>query len=811
MHASSLVILTIGSLLAMIDGKALAQSAIHGDVKDGNNQPLPGVTILLLEAKDSTLIKGTFSDLGGNYNFGNITKGQYRIKATRMGYGESNISPFFVSGEINTYLNSIQLFLDGKQLEAVTVVGRKPLYEQKIDRMIINVENSIMSAGSTVIEILARSPGVVVDLQNDLISLNGKNGVVVMINGKISHMPMSALIQLLSGMNAGNVEKIELITTPPANLDAEGNAGYINIILKKNNQFGTNGSFSGTLGYSKNLLAGTSLNFNHRKGKLNAYGDFSYSNFHTMQNFTLYHQTNNLEKVTEANTQAIRDVTRFNLDGRMGLDYEMNDKTVVGVLISGFENKFINHSRNSSTFSGNQQPDTLFYTSNQEINNWQNFNSNMNLQHVFSQRAKLQFNADYMYYLDNNPIGYLNSFYNENKDFLYSGQIRSSKHTPIKIWVGAVDFIGKPGKKIEMEAGFKASFSSFNNQVEVDSLDQHQWNQEGAFSAKYVLKEFIPAAYTLLNIAVSQKTTIKVGLRYEYTHTHLGSDSVSDVLNRSYGNLFPSFVISHQADDQHSWGLSYSRRITRPKYNQMAPFVIFFDPFTFFSGNPALLPSISDNFTFNYSFKKNTVSINYSYDKNPIVDFFPKIDSTSGIATFIPENMDNKTTLSSIITIPIEINSWWTMSLNVMGVLQKISLVFNNSLYRITQNTVQAGITQDLKFPRDYTLEIAGVYHSACFWEAYITKPYGSLDASIQKKLGSKAGTLRFAAENILNSNLNRIRINIPAQNLMISDRLQWGYPVFKITYSRNFGSNGIKERRNHLTGAEEELQRVNQ
>src|SRR6185295_13060638 len=148
-------------------------------------------------------------------------------------------------------LQNIQLEEEVVDLQQVNLQSRRPLIEQKIDRLVINVKNSITSAGSTALDVLERSPGVIVNRQANSISMSGKEGVMVMINGKISYMPVTALIDMLAGMNAGNIDRIELITTPPSSLDAQGNAGYINIVLSNNPDFGINGSFSATMGYGE--------------------------------------------------------------------------------------------------------------------------------------------------------------------------------------------------------------------------------------------------------------------------------------------------------------------------------------------------------------------------------------------------------------------------------------------------------------------------------------------------------------------------------------------------------------------------------
>ncbi|MGE5107736.1 MAG: carboxypeptidase regulatory-like domain-containing protein, partial [Sphingobacteriales bacterium] len=253
-----------------------AQVKIYGAVKDAEGKPVSGVNVLLLNHTDSSLIKGTISLSAGNFSFDNVNPGKYLLGFSFAGYKQV----YTATADLNQNdfnAGHIKLHREEKELAAVTVTARKPLFEQKIDRMVINVKNSITSAGGTALEVLEKSPGVIVNHQSNSISLSGKEGVVVMINGKITRMPVDAVVQMLSGMNASNIERIELITTPPANFDAEGNAGFINIVLITNPDNGFNGSYSLTAGYGHGYVPAGAVNFNYRKNKINLFGDYSFT------------------------------------------------------------------------------------------------------------------------------------------------------------------------------------------------------------------------------------------------------------------------------------------------------------------------------------------------------------------------------------------------------------------------------------------------------------------------------------------------------------------------------------------------------
>ncbi len=578
-----------------------AQSKVYGSIIDINGKPIISANVLLLNSKDSSLVKGTVTDNAGTYYFDKITIGKYFIASTFTGFEKSYTSLLhIISNHDDIDAGTLKLMQNNAELNNVTVYAKRPLYEQKIDRLVINVENSITSAGNTALEVLERSPGVVVDHQNNLISMNGKDGVVLMINGKINHMPVAAVVQMLSGMSAGNIEKIELITTPPANFDAEGNAGYINIVLKANNNFGTNGSFSATLGYGKGLVSEASFNFNHRKGKINFYGDLSCSRIRKPFPASIYTKISNEGNITETYDKNNRVDTTRNFNGRLGLDYQAGKRTVIGVLISGYDNKYSQSETTEDLIFVNKQLDTSSKGANYEINRWSNAGGNVNLQHNFSGEEKLSLNLDYIYYTNDQPVHYSTSYYKGTSDFLHGETKRSGKSTPIHFWIGAADYSKKLGKKINMEAGVKETRATFTNDITLDRFIQDEWIRDASLSAKYKLNENYSAVYTSFNITVNKTTDAKIGFRYEYTNSNLGTQEIKNIVDRHYGKLFPTFYVSHKLSENSSVNFSYSKRITRPTFNDLAPFTYYINANTLLTGNPALQASLTNSVKADY-------------------------------------------------------------------------------------------------------------------------------------------------------------------------------------------------------------------
>jgi outer membrane receptor protein involved in Fe transport len=786
---------------------AIAQSKVSGSVVDINGGSLVNANVLLLNSKDSSLVKGVMTTKDGGFSFEKVGEGSYLVTSTYIGYRQVYSSPFRIGEKDNLDLATLRLTDKDVTLDKVTVTTRKPLFEQTIDRMVINVANNITTAGSTALDVLERSPGVMVDRQNNSLAINGKDGVVVMINGKINHMPIQGLVRMLAGMPSDNIEKIELITTPPANLDAEGNAGYINIVLKSNLQYGTNGSYTLTMGlftHGHEIVEG-SVNFNHRKGKFNLYGDYTLSHTRRTQTMSFYHAVTDQGKLMENYSASNRDAIETIHDVKLGVDYNIKKNMIIGALVNVYNRNWVMDATNTSSVFGNQHLDTSVNILVKEDHPTSSYDVNLNLQRNFKNNKRLSVNLDYMHYKDLNPVSYINSYFMGDGTFLYDEQLKSEKNTPINVWVGTIDYSNKLTKKVNMEAGLKATISHFTNNVQIDRLQQSGWKTDDLLSSSFNLNENISAAYSLINWTASNKIAIKLGLRYEYTNSNLGSLTMKNIIDKHYGKLFPSFFLSHTINEQNSANFSYSRRITRPTFWNLAPFVIFMDPNTYFSGNPGLQPSITDNVNVSYTYRKKIVTVNYSYEADPITNFSPTIDPKTNKETLAAANQKNRKTIGISFSIPITITKWWSAQTNLNGIFQQMNGLYNGEPIVLESKNFVVNVSQNFKLPKEFSLSLSGFYRSASLWGIYRFHKMGSLDLGIQKKLRDKKSTLRFNYGNMLNTVVIRPEINLPEKNLVSRARLIFTPPNFRLTFSHNFGNDKVKEKRSRSAGTEEE------
>ena len=789
-----------------------AQNTIQGKIINPDAKPLANVNVLLLNAVDSSLTKGAITNSTGQFSFTNIGDGKYLISCSFTGF-ETKYLPEVSISEKNALIDVgvIDLKTETVNLSAVIVTAKKPLFEQKIDRMIVNVKNSITSAGSTVLDVLQKSPGVIVNKQAGTIGMNGKSGVNVMINGKITYMPADALVQMLDGMNANNVERIELITTPPARYDASGNAGYINIVLVNNPNLGLNGSYAITLAAFRGTAPAANFDFNYRTQKGNLYGSYSF----TRQENTIFPILEGDRKViyqgktTQTTTRSDRFPVQRNHNIRLGYDYQLGKKTTLGLLTAAYDTKWTMDAINKTSIKVNNSLDTIIRINNDEINQWKHWMGNINLQHIINSGEEITLNADYLYYDDNNPNNYLNQYYNAGNQLLKSQNSRSRKNTVINILPVQIDYKKKLNTKTNLETGFKRVASKFSNDVSVQELIQESWKFDSSLTALYALKENINAVYASMDIAANEKTSIKAGLRYEYITSNLGTETQKNIVDRKYGKLFPTFYISRKLDDNNSLNFSYNRRINRPAFTDLAPFTIFIDPYTYITGNAALQPAISNAVKIDYLLKRFVFSLSYTYESNSIGSFQSEVDVSTNKQTITAKNLRSTQSINASLSLPLTITKWWSSQININNTWQKIETDYNQKNISLVNIDYNISGFQSFTLPRNFGIELSGFYQSKALFGAFITKPFGQLNAGIQKKFIKSNSSLKFGADDIFSSMNIRARFDLPEENFYTFSRFQISRRIFKLTYNKSFGNKLLKEKRARITASEEERSRV--
>ena len=794
--------------ISCLTTSAIAQTTLTGSVHDGAGKPLPFASIALLNSRDSSLVKGTLSQETGFYAFDNVRPGQYRLSASAMGYASVR-SEAVVIANTSVKLPDLTLREAAKTLGEVTVAAQKPLFEQQMDRMVINVQSSITNSGGTALDVLERSPGVSVNRQSNSIAMNGKEGVMVMLNGKLTRLPMTAVVQMLSGMNANNIEKIELITTPPASFDAEGNAGLINIVTKKNTNLGTNGSYSLNFGYGKYERTGASININHRSEKLNIYADYSGLMNHfrmtSYNNRTIY-----LPDVqSESNYVGDRDLRNWSHNGRVGLDYTVSPKTTVSGLLSAFSTKQNQLAYNDTDVSERGVPTTKINVRDQEINEWQNYAGNVNLRHKFSPKQEISADVDYLHYYNNDPHQYVFDYTYLQENRQQQDLFNNSKQTPIRIWVAKTDYTLNTGKNFKLEAGIKGTFSNLNNKVIAERFTDDAWVVDPQYSQNVFMTERITAAYVNMNKPLTAKTKLQAGLRYEHTITDLNTADHQNLLYRNYGNWFPSVALSHDLTKESGLQFSYSRRITRPTFNDLAPFFTLLDPNLSLTGNIKLLPTFSNTFQSTYRFRKSYILTLGFTDTRNAISWNSKVLTDQNRQYITPDNIDHVRNYSLLFSFPYQVAPWWQSQLSMQAIRQEVSAFLNGTQYNRATQFGRFNASQTFRLPDQFTAELSGYYQTSSLLGINVIKGIGSVNIGLQKKLNHDKGTLRLSGEDIFWTQRLRTSLSNPDQGYDISFGISAYTRLVRLTYTRPFGSQTVKAANRRATGSDDERSRV--
>ena len=667
-----------------------------------------------------------------------------------------------------------------------------------------------MAAGATALEVLERSPGVVVDQQNDRLQLRGKAGVIVQIDGKQTYLSQTELMNLLRNTPSDNIEKIELITNPSAKYDAAGNSGIINIKFKKNKNFGTNGNFSLGAGYSRYGRGNGSLSLNHRQGKINIFGNGSFFAGKGFNDNNIYRKIPYEGNVTIFDNKTKRIWESQNYSARVGLDYSISDKTTVGVLASAFFNDWSNPQGVATTqiLDGNLDLQRSFITTTNSAQKLKNATANVNVKHKFDDTGKeLTFDADYVHYGGE-------SFNNLNTTYFKPGGamegtpdlVRNQMPSVINIGVAKLDYVQTLGKG-KFETGLKTSYVASDNNMTFE-VKQDVWTIDPARTNQFKYTENINAAYVNYGGKLGAKTSYQLGFRAEHTHSVGNSVTLNDVRDRNYLNLFPSVFLSRQLDSSNVLNFSYSRRIDRPNYQSLNPFEFYLDPYTFQRGNPNLRPQYTHAVQITHVYKNflNT-SLSYSRINDLIASEVPHQIASENKTYVTTENLDNQDNLNLTVSLPIPVAKWWTMQANFTGSYNRYKTYYQDALYDVEQFNYNVNASNQFKMGNDWSAELSGWYNSRSVFGFFVSKPQGMVNLGLQKSIWEKRGTLRLNVSDIFWT--NKFRGTSEFQDVSLRVRSTWPSRQVRLTFTYRFGNQNVKGARQRNTGADDLQQRV--
>lgn len=781
------------------------------------NTPLEGATAELLRSKDSSIVKTALTDAAGAAEFEKVAPGKYSVRITMVNYS-SNLSKVFEVATDAVTLPAITMALKpADQLQEVTVTAKKPFIQKLTDRIVVNVENSIVNAGSTAMEVLERSPGVTVD-QNDNISLRGRAGVIIMVDGKITPMTGADLANYLRGLPSNAIERIEIITNPSARYDAAGNSGIIDIRMKKDQRLGANGTF--TAGYGQGVYpkanAGTTLNY--RNKTVNVFANYNYSYRKGLNHLLLernFYKNGNFIGGDEKDNYMI--IPFNNHTARVGADFFPAKNTIIGFVVNSSFNSINRTASNSAVVMNDlKQASNTFKTMAGNKDKFNNTVANINLKQSFGKTGKeLTADADYGIF-NNNSISYNNtSYFNLNGTTLKPTYIlNGDQDGKLTIKTGKVDYVNPLKNNGRFEAGLKTSFVSSDNDAKFFDMSTGTAVNDTTKTNHFLYDENNNAAYVNYSKEF-KKFNFQLGLRGEQTNIKTKQVKGNVSWDSSYFQLFPSAFVNYKLKEDKTIGVSVSRRIDRPGYSQLNPFLFLIDISTYATGAPGLLPQFTWSYELSYTLKQLSFTLGYSHTKNvqttvivPFRDVFPKIPLTdTNVTVQIPVNLSSSDYVGLTIAAPVRVTKWWNMMnnadiyyINYTGNLANTPLNNGTPAAQIRTNntfTLEKGWTTELNF--NYSSKVRSGY--------MVMNPQWGIAAGVQKNIMKNKGTIRFNVTDIFWTNLPRATITY--NNYIENWHAYRETRVANLSFTYRFGNNKVTAARRRATASEEERRRA--
>ncbi|MEE1964137.1 TonB-dependent receptor [Allomuricauda taeanensis] len=781
---------------------AYGQYQISGRTVDNENVGVAFAHVLLFDAtsEQETFVAGTTTDGEGGFVLSIEQGTSVYVQVQVLGYVTYRTEDFFVDGNVD--LGQLILEQGSQQLDEVTVVGRKPLFEQRVDRTVVNVQGSVTNIGNNVLNVLSKSPMVRVNRAGNEISMMGKQGVVVMIDDKPVQLEPLDLMNLLGNMSSNNIESIELITSPPSNYDAQGNAGIINIKTIRGEE-GFSGQWSSNLAYGRRPKYGSGLNLSYQRDRWYAYANLSVNIAHDYEQ--VYIQTESTELGTTADLFSLRKPTTGLYTLESGLEYKMTPKTTIGALVSVLYSDWEMDSW-TRTLSIRGTDSTKLRTTSYEENKLFRTLVNLNMQHTFSERSKLSLDYDLIKFERKNPTRYMAEYEMEGT----TNEFVSSATTPVTVHVLKSDLEHRFSDKLTLEYGVKGSFSDFGNQVVVGEQEDSGLVEDPNFTDDYSMDERIYAAYSSLGHQFGPKWKLQAGLRYEYYDLDLSSTNSGRITQRSQGYLFPSTFLTYRPSERQEWGLSYVSRIQRPGFLILAPYFYFFDENTLFTGNPSILPSRSNQFQLNFSHKGLMANLQYNWESDPVLDQQPTLDLEGQLLVVRPIQGEKRNALTLNVSHPIKLADWWNGHFNILATRLYQSLDNYSEPFIKTSYNYELGLVQNWDLGKKSVIEMSANYYSPYYFGVMEIDPRFQLDLGLRKKFRSGI-VLAFNISDVFDTGSQW-----PSNSDIDNYGLDYGFkfdgegPVFRLNLSMPIGRGKPSDRSKRQTGSEEMQRRLN-
>jgi iron complex outermembrane recepter protein len=733
-------------------------ATVIGKVLGGTPEILP--VVRLCNSSDSTLVKAAICDSLGNFEIEVAKTGSFLIIIDQFDYQKYISKPFDITADSSQIqLPSITLKTASTELEDVVITVKKPFIERKIDRVIVNPEALAGSTGTTALELLEKAPGIIVDF-NGNISLKGKSGVQVFIDNKPTYMSQEDLAGYLRSLPSNSIASIEIMTNPPARYDASGNAGIINIILKKLKERGFNGGITLSYGQGRYLRTNNSFTFNYRVNKINLFTTLGVSQNNSYQdlNINRYYSTPD-GQFSSAFLQNSYIKRQFGgKSGKIGMDWYVSKKSTIGVVFSGSHDPSLTRNNNTANIlAADSSISAVVAAYSKSKNLWYNGSANINYTlKIDSLGKELTINADYIRYKSEHDQTLDNKTRANDGTIINSLNLESSLPADIDIKTAKIDYVNPFKNNSRLEFGVKTAFVNTDNTADFYDVVGTSLVPNYTFSNRFLYKENNNAAYANYAQEIG-KFAFQVGLRFESIRmqgNQLGNPLVSDSsFSRMYNSLFPTAYLSYTPDSakHHQINFSFGRRIDYPNYQDMNPFTYPMDAYTYYAGNPFLKPTFSYNFELTYSYKNAfSVTVDYSLVHNLINETNEQVNN---IYYSRPGNYGNQTAYGISVSGEFNITKWW----NVQYYSEMKNIGYNTSIYNqpLVENRWYWYVGPAFKFlitPK-FTAELAGSYQTRILSGQFLTIPVSQIRGGLAYKILKEKGSVKLNVSDIFHIN----------------------------------------------------------
>jgi hypothetical protein len=793
-------LLGISTLAAQPNQSAL----LRGTITNQKGEPVAYANAALL-SPEGVLLEGAVTDEAGAFSISTTKTARVKLVVSSLGYTSFSSEEFELLAGLQKDFGTLVLADEVTGLDEVTVKASRPQIIIEPDKTIVNVEGTVMAEGANALDVLGRSPGVFITTDGS-INLNGRTGVTVMINDRPMYMSAADLTSFLRSMPADNIKSIEVMTSPSARFDAEGAAGVINIQLKKNTVDGVFGNVMLGGKYNGKAAPNAGVTLNVKKGKWTSNGTINYNEDVEINDLEIGRNFQ-VEGGKSTFLQDSRIVERSHTPSFTGAaNYELTPTQNLGINVQASTSASNGLNTSGTTISNPGQSNKSSFTS---INDSEDQRSRLftNLHYdakLDTLGGKISADLD-MTVMDMGSNALLNNAYSTGL-IQTNDQVLTLNDMYYTIFTSKVDWI-KPlkGGKI-LEAGLKGSWVESDNNLDLSRGVNDGPLQSDPNSNRFIYRENVLAAYSSLKGDFSPKLSYQAGLRMEYSDVTGTSKTLNQVNKQEYTNLFPSVFLQHKVSDAYQVVYNVNRRITRPNYRLLNPFVYYIDPLTTEKGNPSLRPQYSTNFEMDHVIKgAYQFTLGYSVTEDAFMQIFEQDEEARSSTTFTA-NFDKTKNFNFQGVVPVELAKWWSSSNLVQVNYNKFKSLLGTDILDISQVSYLLRTQHNFTLPKGFKVELVGIYLSPQIWGQGEIQGFGWVDAGITKSLMKDKLSLSINGGDLFRTQLIRAGINFA--DIDTSIRQYRNEQSVRFTLRYNF-SKGQSFRVNSNSGSSEERKRL--